>query len=158
VFSTAALAKELDLVNIGAAGTFVSRRPITVASIARELPHGNDLVMRPAAEVTRLVEAGPPKVPAGAVIFVSVPLRRATKAPPLPIERPAGHGWALRIVEKRGAFVICARRPDRQRGLDLSAILAREFGVPFTTRSWGTMERIAAAISALRAPARPARP
>ena len=149
MFSTAALAKKLGLVNIGAAGTFVSGRPVTVAAIARELPHGNAVVIRPAAEVTRLVKAGPPRVPAGAVLFVSVLLARATKHPALPMERPEGPRWALRIIEKRGAFVICARHPEHQRGLDLSAALAREFGVPFTTRSWGTMERIAAAIREL---------
>lgn len=149
MFSTAAIAKKLDLVNIGAAGTFVSRRPVSVAAIARELTHGNAVVIRPASEVTRLVDAGPPRVPAGAVIFVSVLMGRATKRPRLPIERPQGQGWALRIIEKRGAFVVCARHRERQRGLDLSGVLAREFGVPFTTRSWGTMERIAAAIRAL---------
>ena len=149
MFSTAALGKKLDLVNIGAAGTFVSRRPVSVAAIARELPHGNAVVIRPASDVTRLVDAGRPAVPEGALIFVSVPMGRATRRPKLPIERPEGPRWALRIIEKRGAFVVCARRRERQRGLDLSGVLAREFGVPFTTRSWGTMERIAAAIRAL---------
>ena len=149
MFSTAAFAKKLDLVNIGAAGTFVSRRPVTVAAIARELPHANAVAIRPGSEVTRLVDAGPPKVPADAVIFVSVPMGPATKRPALPMERLEGRDWALRIIEKRGAFVICARHRERQRALDLSAILAREFGVPFTTRSWGTLERVAAAIREL---------
>lgn len=149
MFSTAAFARKLDLVNIGAAGTFVSRRPVTVAAIARELPHGNAVAIRPASEVTRLVDAGPPTVPPDALVFLCVLMRRATKKPALPMERPEGRDWAVRIIERRGAFVICARHRERQRGLDLSAVLAREFGVPFTTRSWGTLERVAAAIREL---------
>jgi hypothetical protein len=150
VFSTAAFAKKLDLVNIGAAGTFVSRRPVTPAALARELPFETmDIAVRPALEILRLVDPGRPKVPANAQLFVSVLVRAPVKRPTLPFEQPQGRDWALRVVERRGAFVICARRIDRQRGLDLSGVLARAFGVPFTTRSWGTMERIAAAIRAL---------
>ncbi len=149
MFSTAAFAKKLGLVNIGAAGTFVSRRPVAATAIARELPFEMDIAVRPAAEVLRLVDGGPPKAPAGAILFVSVALRPPTKRATLPFETPAGSGWAVRAMERRGAFVICARRIDVQRGVDLSAVLARAFGVPFTTRSWGTMERTAAAIRSL---------
>lgn len=151
MFSTAAFAKELDLVNIGAAGTFVSRRPISAAEIARDLPFATpmDVAVRPARELLRLVDAGQPAVPADALLFVSVLVRAPVKRPALPFEQPAGRDWAVRVLERRGPFVICARRTDRQRGLDLSAVLARAFGVPLTTRSWGTMERVAAAIREL---------
>jgi hypothetical protein len=149
VFSTAAFAAELGLVNIGAAGTFASRGPITAAAVARALPFETLIAIRPAGEVTRLVDGGPPAAPAGAQLFVSVLMGAATKRPALPIERPAGRDWALRIIERRGAFVVCARRIEKQRGLDLSAVLARAFGVPFTTRSWGTMTRIAVAVRGL---------
>jgi hypothetical protein len=138
-------------VNIGAAGTFVSRRPVDAPAIARELPfeRGVDVVVRPSNEVLRLVEAGPPRIPADTVLFVSIAMKASTKKPALPFDRPSGRDWAVRVVERRGAFVISARHRERQRALDLSAVLAREFGVPFTTRSWGTMERIAAAIREL---------
>ncbi|HEY8806684.1 MAG TPA: hypothetical protein VIN70_03775 [Candidatus Limnocylindria bacterium] len=149
MFSTAAFAARLDLVNIGAAGTFVSPRPVTATAIARALPFETAVAIRPASEVIRLVDGGPPRVPAGALVFVSVLMKIPTKRPALPLELPAGGDWMLRAIERRGAFVICARRIDRQRGVDLSAVLARAFGVPFTTRSWNTMERIAAAIRAL---------
>ena len=147
MFSPAALAKKLDLVNIGAAGTFVSPRRIAAKTIAAELPFATAIVVVPAADVVALVDAGPPRMPAGAIVFVSVLTNAAKKEPNLPIEVPAGDKWALRILERRGRFVISMRRVETQRGLDLNAIIERAFGVPFTTRTWGTMARIRAALA-----------
>ncbi len=149
VFSPAALAKRLDLVNIGAAGTFVARRRVSAREIARALPFELDVVVRPGVEVTELVAAGPPKVPHNVQLFVVVLVRSPRASPNLPFERPEGQNWFLRVLERRGAFVVCARRVEVQRGLDLSAIIQRSFGVPATARSWGTMVRVAEALSRL---------
>ena len=149
VFSPAALAKRLDLVNIGAAGTFVARRRVSAREIASELPFETEIVVRPGVEVTKLVAAGPPKAPPDAQMFVVILVRLPRLTPKLPFERPEGREWVLRVIERRGAFVVCARRVEAQRGLDLSAILARAFGVPATARSWGTMVRVAEALSRL---------
>ena len=109
-----------------------------------------DIVVRPGVEVTKLVAAGPPKVPRNAQLFVVVLVRSPRASPNLPFERPEGkENWFLRVVERRGAFVVCARRVEVQRGLDLSAIIQRSFGVPATARSWGTMVRVAEALSRL---------
>jgi len=147
VFSPASLAKKLDLVNIGAAGTFVSRRRIAARTIAAELPFVTAIVVVPAADIVALVDAGPPRTPADATVFVSVLTSAAYNEPSLPIEFPAGDKWALRVLEQRGRFVISMRRAELQRGLDLNAIIERAFGVPFTTRTWGTMARIRAALA-----------
>ena len=149
VFSTVQLAKTLGIVNVGAAGTFVSARPISALAIARALPHQIDIVVRPASEVLDLVAGGPPAVPAGIQVFVSVMVGRPTKRPSLPIEQPAGRDWAVRVMERHGAFVVSARRVDTQRGLDLSAVLERAYGTRFTTRSWSTIERIATALRSI---------
>ncbi len=156
-FSTTALAKKLDLVNIGAAGTFVAHRPVGAPAIARELPFETDVIVRPGAEVLALVKAGRPPAPAGEQIFVCVLAKPPKRRPALPIEWPTGRPWAMRAVERRGAFVVCMRRIEVQRGLDLSALLEREFGVPLTTRSWGTIQRVADALSAERPPDRSSR-
>ena len=150
VFSTKALAEGLDLVNIGAAGTFVARRNLSAARVARELPFATVVIVRPAAEVIALVRAGPPKAPRGSHIFVSILARAPKTRRELPLERPMGRPWALRVVARRGAFLVCIRRITAQRGLDLSAILQREFGAAVTTRSWRTMVRVAEAASRLR--------
>ena len=89
VFSTAALARKLDLVNIGAAGTFVARKRTSRADIAKEIPFALDLAICPAAEVLRLVDAGAPRTAGGAKVFVSVLVAPATVSPRLPLELPA---------------------------------------------------------------------
>jgi len=96
--------------------------------------------------VIALVDAGPPRTPSDATVFVSVLTAATTKTPELPLDFPAGDKWILRIVEQRGRFVISMRRVEMQRGLDLNAIIERAFGVPFTTRTWGTLVRIRAAL------------
>jgi len=144
-------------VNIGAAGTFVSRRRVSAAEITRALPFALDVAIRPAAEVVRLVDAGPPAAPAGTLIFVSVLLAAAKRSPRLPLEQPPGGPWVVRVVAKRGPFVVCVRRVGQQRGLDLSAVLERAYGVRATTRGWPTFERIATAVRSLEAPATRAR-
>jgi hypothetical protein len=144
-------------VNIGAAGTFVSSRSVSAAEITGVLPFALDVAVRPAAEILRLVDGGPPRALAGTQVYVSVPVAPVKKSPPLPLELPCGGPWALRVVAKHGPFVVCLRRVDQQRGLDLSAVLEREYGVRATTRGWPTFERIATAVRSLAAPATPAR-
>ncbi len=154
VFSPAAVSKKLGLRNVGAAGTFVSSRRISAKAVAKELPFETDIVVRPASEIIGLVDAGRPDAPKSAQIYVSILMAAPRKRPRLPFESPEGRRWALRVVKKNGSLVICIRRIEMQRGVDLSAILERAFGAPATTRSWGTMERIVAAIQAEQAPYR----
>ena len=129
---------------------------MTPAEIAKEIPFPLDLAIRPAAEVVRLVDAGAPRAPAGAQVFVSVLVGPAKRSPRLPFEVPDGRPWALRIVAKSGPYVISLRRPE-QRALDLSAVVEKAYGARSTTRGWPTFERIAAAVRSREAPARRAR-
>jgi len=140
------LAKKLDLVNIGAAGTFVARGAVTVAGIRRDIPFPLDVVIRPAAEVLRLVDAGPPKA-TGAQVYVSVLVAKPKLSPRLPLDVPE-RAWTYRIVERRGPFVLWLRRVDARPGLDMSAV-EKAFGARATTRGWPTFERIAKAVRAL---------
>jgi hypothetical protein len=140
-------------VNIGAAGTFVARGRVSAAEIAKEIPFPLDLAIRPAAEVVNLVDGGAPRAPAGAQVFVSVLVAPTKRSPRLPLDLPEGRPWALRFLAKSGPYVISLRRPEQQRGLDLSAVVERAFGARSTTRGWPTFERIAAAVRSLEAPA-----
>jgi hypothetical protein len=144
------LAKKLDLVNIGAAGTFVARGTVTVADIKRAIPVPLDVVIRPAGEVLRLVDAGPPKT-AGTQVYVSVLVAKPKLSPRLPLDVPE-RAWTYRIVERRGPFVLWLRRVDARPGLDMSAV-EKAFGARATTRGWPTFERIAKAVRSLEAPA-----
>lgn len=142
--------------NIGAAGTFVARASVSPAKIAKEIPFKLDLAIRPAAEVLRLIDAGPPRAPAGAQVFVSVLTAPPKRRPRLPLEVPDGPSWALRLVAKRGRYVTALRRPGG-RAPDLSAVVEKAFGARSTTRGWPTFERIAAAVRSSEAPAKRAR-
>ena len=147
VFSTAKFAKELDLVNIGAAGTFVAKRSVTKKEIEDALPVKSDIAIVPGATVAKLVADGHPTVPADAKVFVSVFTARPAKDATLPISAPPDGKWFVSLLERRGVFVISARRVDMQQGVDVSALLKRAYGAPATTRGWPTMERVAKAIS-----------
>ena len=65
IFRPAALAKQLrhlDVVNIGAAGTFVVRRPVTRSqlrtALVLKLPAGTEIIVCEGREILRLMAAG----------------------------------------------------------------------------------------------------
>ncbi len=153
VFKPAVLAKELaemDVVNIGAAGTFVVRTGTSAkeiaAAIAARVPFEPDLMICRAAAVLALAEsevfAGAPE---DADPMLTVMRGKPTKAPRLPIEKPA-EDWQVRLLTVTGPFVLSLRRP-RQPGIYPNAVAEKEFGVPATTRKWST---VAAIVRALR--------
>ncbi len=82
-------------------------------------------------------------------MFVTVLVGPAKASPRLPLELPAGKPWAMRVVAKRGPYVISLRHPERQRGLDLNSLVEKIFGARATTRGWPTFERIAKALRSL---------
>ena len=84
--------KHLDVVNIGAAGTFVIGAPATRAELraelARRLPFRAEIVICEGREFTRLVAADPfarEPVRPDIVRFVSVLSRRSRSAPEMPV-------------------------------------------------------------------------
>jgi len=151
-FQPGKLAKELaqfDVVNIGAAGTFVVRENVSQAllrdEILRRLPFKPELMICPARDVLGLTRGEPFKnQPAGKDIgrFVTV-MRRAPSGkaglPPLPIEHPPGSKWEVRIVAITGRFVLSVRRLGETYA---NAVVERLFGVSATTRNWNTIETI----------------
>src|SRR5574341_1588786 len=111
-FQPAKLAKDLadfDVVNIGAAGTFVARRNISQtklrAEILRRMPFKPELMICSAREMLAL-ERGRwfEDAPASKDIarFVSVLQKPPRTKPRLPIEQPAGRKWEVRIVAISG--------------------------------------------------------
>lgn len=147
--SLASQLQHFDAVNIGTAGTFVVRQPVSRsqlrAEIARRLPFDAEIVICEGREIVRLVShdpfAGYPERP-DIVRFVSVLSRLPRSEPRLPIELPSGGKWLLRVLAREDRFVLGLYRRQMKvigylRGVD------GLFGVPMTTRSWGTMTAIA---------------
>ena len=141
--------KHLDAVSIGAAGTFVIRRPMSQAQLRAELasrlPFDAEIMIVQGREIVRLMSrdhfAGQPTRP-DIVRFVSVLSRRPRPAPAMPVSLPPNGRWLLKIIERDNRFVVGMYR----RHLKVIGYLGtfdRLFGVPVTTRNWNTMTAIA---------------
>ena len=137
--------KHLDAVNIGAAGTFVIRRPITQAQLraelTRRLPFNTEIVICQGREIVRLISAkhfADHPVRPDTVRFVSILRRRPRSAPPTPICLPPTGKWLLKILARDDRFVFGVYR-RHMKVIGYLGTLDRLFGVPATTRNWNTM-------------------
>jgi len=144
---TRQLADELGLVNVAAAGTFVDHdaRSATAlaAAIRRRLPFETEVITCAGADVLALLEGSPfaasPAVDAQR--FASF-LARAPVGLGLPVERPEGKDWEVRIVSVIGRCALSLRRPGGARDLYPNAVVEKVLGVPATTRGWATLEAV----------------
>jgi uncharacterized protein (DUF1697 family) len=146
--------KHLDIVNIGAAGTFVVRGRSTASEIEREitsqLPFACEMVVRPAREVSALVMGNP---------FDGIEFTRdfrgwvaAMTGKPklknaLPRLVPAGRDWAMRIDRIDGAFAMGVWRRPAPGVVMPSDVIEKELGVRATVRWWETYEKMAKVIA-----------
>jgi uncharacterized protein (DUF1697 family) len=158
-FRPSVVAKQLsrfDVVNVGAAGTFVVRGAATRAGlraeIGRLLPFETEMMVCSGGDIVRLaaqdVFAGQPSGP-HLVRFVSVLAGRRRAAPPLPLALPSDGEWSLRLVACEHPFVFGVYRRE-MKAIGYLGQLEKIFGVPMTTRSWTTFQQIE---QILRAPA-----
>jgi uncharacterized protein (DUF1697 family) len=145
----AAHLRRFDVVNVGAAGTFVVRGRIGPSALrvelARRLPFETDIMICRGADVLRLVSSNPLAGERSApdiVPFVTVLAKRCRPSSPLPQQFPASGRWGLRIAGQDGPFVFGVYRREMRAIAHLSQI-DRLFGVPATTRNWNTIETIA---------------
>ena len=145
----AAQLKHLDAVNIGAAGTFVIRQPVTRAKLrtelARRLPFDTEIMICQGREIVRLMSQQPfarqPERP-DTVRFVSVLSGRPRLTPSTPLRLPSSGKWLLEILAREGRFVIGQYRRHMKVISYLGAVDSL-FGVPVTTRNWNTITAIA---------------
>jgi uncharacterized protein (DUF1697 family) len=151
-FRPSLLARQLrrfDVVNVGAAGTFVIRHPVSRATLraelARRLPFETHVMICSGTEVLRLASsnslAGEPSGP-DVVSFVSVLAKRREPAMPFPLRFPPTGAWGLKIVGQQGRFVFGIYRRE-MRAIRHLAQLEQLFGVPATTRNWNTIMAVA---------------
>lgn len=141
--------KHLGAINIGAAGTFVVRHPMTPAQlraeVARRLPFDAVTVVCQGRDISKLVSnnyfADQPLRP-DVVRFVSVLSQCPRIAPPTPMRFPSSGKWLLKIVARQDRFVLGMYR-RHMKVISYLGELDRLYGVPVTTRNWNTITAVA---------------
>ncbi len=145
--------KHLDVVNVGAAGTFLVRERASAATVRQEiqgqLKHDLELAVVPAKEITALVNEEPFR----GVTFskerrawVAVLCKRPKSKPTLPLESPAGKLWSVRVDTIEGSFALGLYQRQERGFLFPNQVVEKALGVPATTRWWETIVKVAALI------------
>ena len=152
----AAQLKHLDAVNIGAAGTFVIRKPVSPARVraefARRLPFDTQIVICRGREIVGLISRGHFSdhiVRPDIVRFVSVLSRSPRLTPSTPLSLPPTGKWLVRILARENRFVVGLYR-RQMKVIGYLGRLDRVFGVPVTTRNWNTIAAIAKVLDQAR--------
>jgi uncharacterized protein (DUF1697 family) len=147
-FRPSILARELsdyDVVSVGAAGTFVVRRPGSsakfCAELRRMLPFAAEVMHCDGRDLTRLETDNP--FGAGAtgtdiVRFVSILSKAGRIRHAMPISLPPDREWLVRVVATRKQFVFGEYR-RHMKTIGYLGQLDKLFGVPATTRNWNTI-------------------
>jgi uncharacterized protein (DUF1697 family) len=141
--------KHLDVVNVGAAGTFVVRQPVARATLratlVRSLPPETKVMVCDGREIARLASreffADYP-MRADTVRFVSLLARRPRSQPTLPLTLPSRGKWMVKVLAREDRLVVGLYR-RHLRVIGYLGALDRVFGVPVTTRGWNTIAAIA---------------
>jgi uncharacterized protein (DUF1697 family) len=152
-FRPSILARQLaafDVVNVGAAGTFVVRKPGARAKfravLSRKLPFVAEVMLCGGRDIQRLVAENPfasEVLDRDVVRFVSI-LTKAGRAPgSLPVTIPPDGDWYVRVIGSRGCFAFGVYR-RHMKTIGYLGQLDKLFGAPATTRGWSTIAKVAA--------------
>jgi uncharacterized protein (DUF1697 family) len=150
-FRPSILARELsdyDVVNVGAAGTFVVRKPGSRekfrAELLKRLPFEAEVVLCDGRDLIRLELENPfgaePSHP-DTVRFVSILAKAGRVRPPVPITLPSGGEWLLRLIASNNRFVFGMYR-RHMKTIGYLGQIDKLFGAPATTRNWNTIMAI----------------
>ena len=139
---------EFDVVNVGAAGTFVVRKPVSCArfraALLDKLPFAAAIAMCDGRDIIRLENENPFVSAArpGVVRFVSVLTRRGRANVAQPIALPSEKGWFVRVVGTDGPFVFGEYR-RHMKTIGYLGQLDKLLGAAVTTRGWNTVLQVA---------------
>jgi uncharacterized protein (DUF1697 family) len=147
-FRPSIVARELsdyDVVNVGAAGTFVVRRPGSRgefrAALLRKLPFEAEVVLCEGRNLIRLETENPfGTEPSGPDIvrFVSILSRAGGLRTTLPVIFPRDGEWLVRVIASNKQFVFGMYR-RHMKTISYLGQIDKLFGVPATTRNWNTI-------------------
>jgi uncharacterized protein (DUF1697 family) len=137
-----------DVVNIGATGTFVVRKPGSLAkfraALQRELPFDAQASICDGRELIRLATVDPFEGKASRsdiVRFVSILPRQSRVMNRFPIHLPPSGAWFVRVIGANKQFVFGEYR-RHMKTIGYLGLIDEIFGVPATTRNWNTLRAI----------------
>ena len=140
--------RDYDVVNVGAAGTFVVRQPGSRAgfraALLRTLPFDADVVLCDGRDLLRL-EAENPFVAepssSDVVRFVSILSKAGAVRAALPVTLPSEGAWLVRVIAVDGRFVFGMYR-RHMKTIGYLGRIDKLFDAPATTRNWNTIMAI----------------
>ncbi|MBV6521830.1 MAG: hypothetical protein MNPFHGCM_01974 [Gemmatimonadaceae bacterium] len=144
--------RRFEVVNIGAAGTFVVLRPqsrrLFRVALSRVLPITAVTLFFDSGEIRRIETLhpfGPEPEEPERVRFVSFLAKRSRNGPSLPVRLPAGDDWHVQLIASAGRFVFGEYRRHMRTIVSLGKVDTL-FGVRATTRRWSTVGSILRAL------------
>jgi uncharacterized protein (DUF1697 family) len=150
-FRPSVLARELsdyDVVNVGAAGTFVVRKPGSRtkfrAALLGKLPFDAKVALCDGRDVLHLELVNPfgtQPSPPDVVRFVSILSKAGAIQASLPVSFPSEGQWLVRVMASEGPFVFGMYRRHMKTITYLGQI-DKLYGAPATTRNWNTIAAI----------------
>ena len=159
-FRPSILAREMSafgVVNVGAAGTFIVRKPGSRAgfraAMQRKLPFETQIVLCEGRDLIRLATENPFPAESSApdvVRFVSILSKAGGVLTPLPVMFPSDGEWLVRVIASRGQFVFGMYR-RHMKTIGYLGQVDKLYGVPATTRNWNTVMAIARILQGPRA-------
>lgn len=139
---------ELDVSSIGAAGTFVVRKPGSRAKLMVELrqrlPFDATIVICGGRDLLRLARSDPfgaRPARADETRFVSILSSVHRGAPALPVSIPSRGRWLVHLISADERFV-CGVYRRHMKTISCLGQIDELFGCPATTRSWTTIASV----------------
>jgi len=137
--------RQYDVINVGAAGTFIVRKPGSrtrfCAELRRKLPFEATVVVCDGRDLIRLETENPFGTESSGsevVRFVSILSRAGGLRATLPVAFPAEGDWLVRVITSKGQFVFGMYR-RHMKTIGYLGQIDKLFGVPATTRNWNTI-------------------
>jgi len=150
-FRPSILAREpsdYDVVNVGAAGTFVVRKPGSRArfraALLLKLPFEAEVVVCEGRDLMRMEMKnpfGPEPCPSNVVRFVSILSKAGRVRASPPIAFPSDAEWLVRVMASQGQFVFGMYR-HHMKTIGYLGQIDKLYGVPATTRNCNTIVAI----------------
>jgi uncharacterized protein (DUF1697 family) len=147
-FRPSVVAKSLakyEVVNVGAAGTFVVWKPGSKArfraALLQKLPFETQVLICEGRDLVRLEAVHPFGIAASCpdiVRFVSILSRAGGLRATLPVAFPPDGDWLVRVIASKKQFVFGMYR-RRMKTIGYLGQVDKLFGAPATTRNWNTI-------------------